>query len=106
MIVHEDELLQYATQKLQTIDGIKIIGTAKEKAAVISFLLDNHHPADVGTLLDMMGIAIRTGHHCAQPLIDSLNIPGTARISFAVYNNFEDIDIFINALQKAKLMLS
>ena len=106
MIVHEDELLQYATQKLQTIDSIKIIGTAKEKAAVISFLLDNHHPADVGTLLDMMGIAIRTGHHCAQPLIDSLNIPGTARISFAVYNNFEDIDIFINALQKAKLMLS
>lgn len=106
MIVHEDELLQYVTQKLQAIDGVKIIGTAKEKAAVISFLLDNYHPTDVGTLLDMMGVAVRTGHHCAQPLIDSLNIPGTVRISFAVYNNFEDIDIFINALQKVKLMLS
>ena len=106
MIVHEDELLHYATRKLQAIEGVRIIGTAKEKSAVISFLLDDFHPADVGTLLDVMGVAVRTGHHCAQPLIDSLKIPGTVRLSFAVYNNFEDIDIFIHALQKAKLMLS
>ena len=105
MIVHEEELLHYATEKLQAIEGVRIIGTAQQKAAVISFLLDNHHPADVGTLLDMMGIAVRTGHHCAQPLIDSLNIPGTVRISFAIYNNFDDIDRFVEALQKVKTML-
>ena len=105
MITHEDELLAYATGKMQAIEGVKIIGTARQKAAVISFLLGNHHPADVGMLLDMMGIAVRTGHHCAQPLIDSLNIPGTVRASFAVYNNFADVDVFIGALQKVKSML-
>lgn len=105
MIAHEDALLAYATRKLQETEGVNIIGTAKEKAAVISFLQNNIHPTDTGTLLDMMGVAVRTGHHCAQPLIDALNIPGTVRISFAVYNDFEDIDIFIQALQKAKLML-
>ena len=105
IIEHEIKLLNYAHKKLQEINGLRIIGTAKEKAAVISFLLNNQHPADVGTLLDAMGIAVRTGHHCAQPLIDSLHISGTVRASFGVYNNFEDIDRLVEALHKVNSML-
>jgi cysteine desulfurase/selenocysteine lyase len=106
LIEHEAALLKYAHEKLQEIEGLKIIGTAKEKAAVVSFLLNNRHPADVGTLLDLMGVAIRTGHHCAQPLMDYLKISGTVRASFGMYNNFEDIDKLVAALQKASSMLN
>jgi len=103
---HEHELLVYATEKLLEIDGMRIIGTAANKSSVISFLVGNIHPYDLGMLLDRLGIAVRTGHHCAQPLIDSLEIPGTVRASFAFYNTKEEIDVFISALKKAVLMLS
>jgi cysteine desulfurase/selenocysteine lyase len=106
MIEHENNLLNYAHKKLQEIENLIIIGTAKEKTAVISFLLKNQHPADVGILMDMMGIAVRTGHHCAQPLIDFLNIPGTVRASFAVYNNLDEIDKLLEVLQKVNVMLN
>jgi len=103
---HEHELLTYATGRLMEIEGMRIFGTAAEKSAVISFLVGNIHPYDLGMLLDKLGIAIRTGHHCAQPLIDSFGIPGTARVSFAVYNTKEEIDIFIEALKRVVIMLS
>jgi cysteine desulfurase/selenocysteine lyase len=103
---HEHELLIYATEQLLEIDGMRIIGTAENKSSVISFLVGNIHPYDLGMLLDRLGIAVRTGHHCAQPLIDSLDIPGTVRASFAFYNTKEEIDIFITALKKVVLMLS
>lgn len=105
IIAHEDKIMQYATEQLETIDGVRIIGNAKEKAGAISFLVANSHPFDVGTLLDQMGIAIRTGHHCAQPVMQHYNIPGTARASFALYTDFEDIDIFINSLKRVAVML-
>jgi cysteine desulfurase/selenocysteine lyase len=105
IIAHEDKIMQYATEQLETIDGVRIIGNAKEKAGAISFLVANSHPFDVGTLLDQMGIAIRTGHHCAQPVMQHYNIPGTARASFALYTDFEDIDIFINSLKRVAAML-
>ena len=98
---HEDELLQYATEKLLQIEGLKIIGTAKNKVSVISFVIDGVHPQDVGILLDNKGIAIRTGHHCAQPLMDFYKIPGTMRASFALYNTKEEVDILVEALKKA-----
>lgn len=88
----EHELLEYATAKLNDIEGLKIIGTAKNKASVISFLLEGVHPTDAGTILDQRGIAVRTGHHCAQPIMDHFEIPGTARASISFYNNEEDID--------------
>ena len=106
IIEHENTLLKYAHKRLQEIEGLRIIGTAKEKSGVVSFLLGNQHPADVGTLLDMMGVAVRTGHHCAQPLMEYLDIVGTVRASFGVYNNFEDIDKLVSALQKANNMLN
>ena len=106
LIEHENTLLKYAHKRLQEVDGLKIIGMAKEKAGVVSFLLKNQHPSDVGTLLDMMGVAVRTGHHCAQPLMDYLKISGTVRASFGVYNTFEDIDKLVAALQKANTMLN
>lgn len=105
LIRHDEELLAYAMQQILSIEGIRLIGTAPHKAAVLSFLLGSSHPADAGTLLDMMGIAVRTGHHCAEPLMDIYGIPGTVRASFAVYNTHEDIDIFINALLKTKQLL-
>ncbi len=104
--IYEQELTQYATERLMEIEGMRIIGTAREKGAVISFLVGNIHPYDIGMLLDKMGIAVRTGHHCAQPLIDSLNIPGTVRASFSFYNTYEEVDVFVNALKKSVLMLS
>ena len=102
---HEERLLKYATEKLQEIDGMRIIGQAGHKAAVISFLINGVHPYDLGMLLDQMGIAIRTGHHCAEPLMDFYGIPGTARASFAMYNTLEEVDVFIDAVKKAVSML-
>ena len=97
---HESHLLNYATSKLNKINKIKIIGKAKEKAAVISFVIDGIHPHDIGTIMDSHGIAIRTGHHCTQPIMDFYNIPATARASFAIYNTTKDIDKLIEAIKK------
>lgn len=103
--VHEEELLNYATEKIKEIDGIRIIGEAKSKASVLSFLVDGTHPTDIGMILDKLGIAIRTGHHCTEPLMNRFEIPGTARASFAFYNTKQEIDIFIEALKRAVNML-
>ena len=103
---YEHELLTYATEKLLEIEGMRIIGTATNKSSVISFLVGDIHPYDIGMLLDKLGIAVRTGHHCAQPLIDSLGIPGTVRASFAFYNTKVEIDAFITALKRVVGMLS
>lgn len=105
IIAHEDKIMQYATERLKSIEGLRIIGDYKEKAGAISFLIGNSHPFDVGTLLDQLGIAIRTGHHCAQPVMQHYNIPGTARASFALYTDFEDIDKFADALKRVALIL-
>ena len=102
---HENELLQYGTQELKKIEGMRIIGEAQNKAAVISFLVGNAHPYDMGVLLDHQGIAVRTGHHCTQPIMDHFHIPGTVRASFALYNTKEEIDILVKAVQKAAQML-
>jgi cysteine desulfurase/selenocysteine lyase len=104
--LHEDELLKYATEKMLTISGMRIIGTAKNKSSVISFLIANIHPYDIGTLLDKMGIAVRTGHHCAEPLMKELGIEGTVRASFAFYNTKEEVDIFLAGLNKIVSMFS
>jgi cysteine desulfurase/selenocysteine lyase len=103
---YEHELLEYATGKLLEIEGLKIFGTAKEKISVISFNIEGIHPYDIGTIIDKLGIAVRTGHHCAQPIMDFYKIPGTIRASFAFYNTKEEIDIFVEAVKKAKIMLS
>ncbi len=102
----EHELVVYAHGQLEKIPGIRFIGTAAEKASVVSFLLEGAHPYDVGVILDKMGIAVRTGHHCAQPLMDFYGIPGTVRASFAVFNTFEEIDLLADAVKKAKTMLT
>lgn len=102
---HEQELLAYATEKLKSIDGLKIYGEAENKVSVISFLVDGIHPFDLGTLLDNQGIAVRTGHHCTQPLMNHFGIPGTVRASFAIYNTKEEVDMLYNALIKAIAML-
>lgn len=101
----ENELLAYATAKIKQIAGIRLVGTAAEKRSVLSFVPENGHPYDVGVLLDQSGIAIRTGHHCAQPLMDLFSIPGTCRASFAFYNTEAEIDFFIERLQKITQML-
>jgi cysteine desulfurase/selenocysteine lyase len=98
-------LLHDATEKLSSIAGLRIIGTAKEKSPVISFLLGNAHAYDVGVLLDKMGIAIRTGHHCCQPLMKSMGIDGTCRASFAFYNTIEEVDILVEGLLRVQRML-
>jgi cysteine desulfurase / selenocysteine lyase len=103
---YENELLEYATEKLLAIDGLKIFGTAAKKTSVISFNIEGIHPYDIGTIIDKLGIAVRTGHHCAQPIMDFYKIPGTIRASFAFYNTKEEIDIFVEAVKKAKMMLS
>jgi cysteine desulfurase / selenocysteine lyase len=100
----EAELLAYATKKLKELGGIQFLGEAKEKAAVISFLVDGIHPSDLGSVLDKLGIAVRTGHHCAQPIMDRFEIPGTVRASFAVYNTENEIDVFIEGIDKVKKM--
>jgi len=102
---HEEKLLEYATEKLLEIEGIKIYGTSKDKISVISFNLEGAHPYDVGFILNKLGIAVRTGHHCTQPIMQFYNIPGTVRASFAFYNTLEEIDRFIEAVRKAKTML-
>lgn len=103
---YENELLQYATDKLLQIDGLKIYGNSKHKTSVISFNIGNIHPYDIGSIIDKLGIAVRTGHHCAQPIMDFYKIPGTVRASFAFYNTFGEIDLLYEALIKAKSMLS
>lgn len=102
---HEGELLRYATECLLQIPGVRIYGTAPGKTSVLSFLVGDAHPYDVGTLLDQLGIAVRTGHHCTQPIMDRYGIPGTVRASFAVYNTREEVDAFIAALQRVLPML-
>lgn len=101
----EMELLTYATEQLLAIEGLKIYGTAEAKTSVISFNIDGIHPYDIGTIVDKLGIAVRTGHHCAQPIMSFFEIPGTIRASFAFYNTKEEIDIFVAALKRAALML-
>lgn len=103
---YETQLLEYATRELLKIDGLKIYGTGSDKTSVISFNLDGVHPYDIGTIVDKLGIAVRTGHHCAQPIMDFFNIPGTVRASFAFYNTMEEIDLLVAAVKRAQLMLS
>ena len=105
LAAQEEALLAYATEKLQSITGLKIVGTAPEKIAVISFVVDGVHPQDIGVLLDKFGIAIRTGHHCAQPLMQRYDLVGTCRASFSFYNTFEEIDRFVLCLEKTLQML-
>ena len=102
----ELELLAYATEQLSKIEGLKIYGTAEAKTSVISFNIDGIHPYDIGTIVDKLGIAVRTGHHCAQPIMNFFEIPGTIRASFAFYNTKEEIDVMVEAVKKAKMMLS
>lgn len=102
---YEDELLKYATEQLSEISGLRIVGQAKEKVSVVSFVLDGVHPQDVGVILDQQGIAVRTGHHCTQPLMNRLGLPGTSRASFAVYNTKQEIDKLIAGIHKVKKMV-
>ncbi len=102
----EDELLAYGTEKLSAIKGLKIIGTADKKASVISFLLDDIHPFDAGTIIDHMGVAVRTGNHCAQPIMDKIGIPGTIRASISIYNTKEDIDRLVEAIERTQMMFA
>ena len=103
---YENELLVYATKKLLEIDGLRIYGTAKNKTSVISFNIEGIHPYDIGTIVDKLGIAVRTGHHCTQPIMDFYKIPGTVRASFSFYNTKEEVDRLVDAVVKAKTMLS
>ena len=103
---HEDQLEQYAAEQLSKISGMQFIGEAKKRAALVSFNIEGLHSYDIGILLDKMGVAIRTGHHCAQPIMEHYKIPGTARISFAIYNTKQEIDICITAIKKAQTMLA
>ncbi len=102
---YEDELCAYAVEKLRAIDGIRFIGEPKHRSGVVSFLVGNTHPSDIGTLLDKLGVAVRTGHHCAEPLMDRFGIPGTVRASFAIYNTKAEIDTFVSALDRVSKML-
>ncbi len=103
---YEKELLEYGTEKLLEIEGLKIYGTSKNKTSVISFNIEGIHPYDIGSIVDKLGVAVRTGHHCAQPIMDFYKIPGTVRASFSFYNTKEEIDILVEAVKKAKMMLS
>ena len=102
---HEADLLRYATERILALPGIRLFGTAPDKTSVLSFLVGDAHPYDVGTLLDQLGVAVRTGHHCTQPVMDRYGIPGTVRASFAVYNTKEEVDTFIAALERVLPML-
>ncbi|MAU14801.1 MAG: cysteine desulfurase CsdA [Muricauda sp.] len=102
---YEDELVQYATEQLLTIEGLKIYGTAAHKTSVISFNIEGIHPYDIGTIVDKLGIAVRTGHHCAQPIMDFYKIPGTVRASFSFYNTMEEVDKLVEGVKRAKDML-
>jgi len=103
---HEQSLLDYATERLSAVDGVRLIGTAPDKAAIVSFLVDGHHPLDIATILDRQGVACRVGHHCAEPLMDRLGVIGTVRASFAMYNTLAEVDVLAEAIEKAKRMLS
>ena len=103
---HEAALLNRATELAEAFDGLRIIGSAKNKTGVLSFVMDEGHPADIGFLLDKQGIAIRTGHHCAEPLMNRLQVPGTARASFSIYNTLAEVDALFDALKKVKMMLA
>jgi len=103
---YEYELLKYATQQLLEIEGLKIYGTSADKTAVISFNIEGIHPYDIGTIVDKLGVAVRTGHHCAQPIMDYFKIPGTVRASFSFYNTKEEVDVLVESVKKAKMMLS
>jgi cysteine desulfurase/selenocysteine lyase len=105
MQAYEDDLLAYATDRLRAIDGLRLVGTASKKASVLSFVLDDVHPYDAGTLLDRMGIAVRTGNHCTEPLMDRLGLPGTIRASLACYNTRADVDALADGVQKVQTML-
>jgi cysteine desulfurase/selenocysteine lyase len=99
---HEHELLEYATEVIGAIEGVRLIGTAREKAGVLSFVLDEVHPHDIGTILDQQGIAVRTGHHCAQPVMERFSIPATVRASFAMYNTKGEIDALALGIRKVR----
>ena len=103
---HEQELLEHATDALATIDGLRVIGTAPDKASLISFVVEGVHPHDLGTILDGDGIAIRTGHHCAMPVMDFFEVPATARASFALYNTFDEIDRLAASVGRARALLA
>ena len=102
---HESALLQAATARLEAMDGVTIIGTARRKAGAVSFVMDGIHPHDIGTIVDREGVAIRTGHHCAQPVMDRFGIPATARASFALYNSHDDVDALVRALDRVRTMM-
>jgi cysteine desulfurase/selenocysteine lyase len=102
---HEADLLAYATKLVEAIPGVRIIGTAKEKAGVLSFVMDDAHPHDIGTILDSEGVAIRTGHHCAQPVMQRFGIPATARASFGIYNTREEIDALVAGIHKVQKVM-
>ncbi|MEC7226895.1 MAG: aminotransferase class V-fold PLP-dependent enzyme, partial [Candidatus Latescibacterota bacterium] len=99
---YEDELLRYVTEQLAEVDGIKLIGTAKEKVGVVSFVMDDAHPHDIGTILDTEGIAVRAGHHCAQPLMQFYNVPATVRASLAFYNTRAEMDALVTGIRKVR----
>ena len=102
---HEQALLEYAQKKAQAVPGLRVIGTSGHKVSVLSFVLEGGHPADLGMLLDQQGVAVRTGNHCAQPIMDQFGIPGTVRASFSFYNTFDDVDRLFAALEKARQFL-
>ena len=102
---HESQLLQSAIEQLSEIEGIRFIGEAKQRSGLVSFIIDSIHPYDLGTIIDKMGVAVRTGHHCAEPVMKRFGIPGTVRASFALYNTLEEVKIFVNAVKKAAMML-
>jgi cysteine desulfurase/selenocysteine lyase len=101
---HEHDVLAYATERVREVPGLRVVGTAREKAAVLSFVLDDVHPHDVGTILDFDGVAVRAGHHCAQPVMDRLGVPATTRASFALYNTREDVDALVQGLRRVHEM--
>jgi cysteine desulfurase/selenocysteine lyase len=103
---HEDELLARATERVAAIPGVRLIGTAKEKMGVLSFTIAGVHPHDIGTVLDRAGVAVRTGHHCAQPVMDFFGVPATARASFGLYNTFEEIDALVAGIHEARRLFA
>ena len=102
IVAHERRLLEYATNALTAVPGLRLIGTAPQKASILSFVLDGVHAHDIGTIVDTEGVAIRTGHHCTQPVMDRFGVPATARASLAMYNNADDIDRLVGALTKVR----
>jgi cysteine desulfurase/selenocysteine lyase len=103
---HEHALLEYGTKRLLEVPGLRLVGTAREKAAVLSFVMDGAHPHDIGTILDYEGVAVRTGHHCAQPVMDRMGVPATARASLAAFNTEEELDALVRGLHKVREMFS